>query len=601
MSALLFAICFILLPGIAAYLVGRLAAWLAPAPLAPRSGADWANVAILAAVASSMAAAHYGAAEPRFGTAESRVGALVLLLAAACLCQLVSTFLPKRKWIVLIPGVALAAWLATRSGVAIDSVKLPFGERFVHLGSWSAFVTVGWALLVVGAFGTASHVRGAPLAIGTVVATGMLLVCVLEPQVTGHLPREFAAALAAGCLGALVALRPARDAAGSSGFLAVGLGVAALSILGALKNTAFLIAVLPLMLVGVPLLDVTYAVLYRRRRGETALAIESRSQRLHDILEAARFSESQILRLYVLASIYLTALAVFLVALIRVHFAIKLLILGVALPAGAVLLWVIGKSMRRTGPEGAADQGRLAAWNVQISGVTMDGSIAAIDEFIQSRSPHHVVTSDASSIVRAQEDEEFREVLNRADMVTPDGVGVVWMGRLLDLPLYERVSGCDMVERIAGLAAAKGYSIYLLGARPGVAEKAGRNLQGQWPGLRIAGAQHGYFSDEEEPGVLEAIREAKPDVLFVALGIPRQEKWIRAHLEDLGVPVAIGVGGSFDVIAGEVKRAPRWVQRMGLEWLYRTVREPRRLPRLLTLPRLFWMTVRAAWEGRRAR
>jgi N-acetylglucosaminyldiphosphoundecaprenol N-acetyl-beta-D-mannosaminyltransferase len=155
-----------------------------------------------------------------------------------------------------------------------------------------------------------------------------------------------------------------------------------------------------------------------------------------------------------------------------------------------------------------------------------------------------------------------------------------------------------MMERICERARDRSYSVYLLGARPGVADDAARILRSRCPGLRVVGTHHGYFAPEEEPAIVHAIAEARPDILFVAFGAPKQEKWIRRHLAELRVPVAIGVGGSFDVIAGRVARAPQWMQRAGVEWLYRALREPKRLPRIWAVPRLVWMTLREALRRR---
>jgi N-acetylglucosaminyldiphosphoundecaprenol N-acetyl-beta-D-mannosaminyltransferase len=200
--------------------------------------------------------------------------------------------------------------------------------------------------------------------------------------------------------------------------------------------------------------------------------------------------------------------------------------------------------------------------------------------------------------VRAHDDAEYQEIVRAADMVTADGRGVLWMARVLGLPVTERVSGVDLVERICARARDKGYSVYLLGAMPGVAEEAARALETRCPGLKVAGTRHGYFTPEEEPEIVRQIAAAKPDIIFVARGAPRQEKWIRRHMAELQVPVAIGVGGSLDVFAGRVPRAPQWMQRTGLEWLYRVLREPKRLPRMWALPRLLWMTL---WEALRRR
>ena len=147
------------------------------------------------------------------------------------------------------------------------------------------------------------------------------------------------------------------------------------------------------------------------------------------------------------------------------------------------------------------------------------------------------------------------------------------------------------MEQLCEICARLGRRIALLGATPGVAEEAARVLEARYPGLRVTYCHHGYFAPEDEAGIVAEIQRAEPAALFVAMGIPKQEKWIRAHIDELQVPVCMGVGGSLDVIAGRVKRAPVWMQRWGLEWLYRTMLEPRRLPRLAALPRLFMMTL----------
>jgi N-acetylglucosaminyldiphosphoundecaprenol N-acetyl-beta-D-mannosaminyltransferase len=236
---------------------------------------------------------------------------------------------------------------------------------------------------------------------------------------------------------------------------------------------------------------------------------------------------------------------------------------------------------------------------VPVAAVTMDEALDILERFIPERRTHLVVTSDASALVRAQEDEEFRSIVQRADLVTPDGIGVVWSARLLGLPVYERVPGVELMAKLCERAAQKGWRVFLLGAKSGVAEMAARNLQARYPGLQIVGTHHGYFSPDEEPQVIAQIKAAQPDILFVAFGIPKQEKWIAKHADELQVPICIGVGGSFDVYAGIVQRAPEWVQRLCLEWLYRTLKDPkRRLPRLLAIPKLLWLVAKTALRGK---
>ncbi|MDR7433906.1 MAG: WecB/TagA/CpsF family glycosyltransferase [Armatimonadota bacterium] len=241
--------------------------------------------------------------------------------------------------------------------------------------------------------------------------------------------------------------------------------------------------------------------------------------------------------------------------------------------------------------DGQGDQVHLLG--VRIDLLSMEEAVARIEQFIQDGSPHHVVTADASAILRAYEDPRFREILGNASLVVPDGIGVVWAARLFGRHVPERVPGVELVERLCALSAEKGYTVFLLGAAPGVAEEAARVLSTRYPGLRVVGTHHGYFRPEEEEGILARIQGNRPHLLFVALGVPAQEAWIARHRDILGVPVSIGVGGSFDVLSGRLRRAPRWMQRLGLEWLFRLLQEPWRWRRILALPRFVWLVAKA--------
>jgi N-acetylglucosaminyldiphosphoundecaprenol N-acetyl-beta-D-mannosaminyltransferase len=225
--------------------------------------------------------------------------------------------------------------------------------------------------------------------------------------------------------------------------------------------------------------------------------------------------------------------------------------------------------------------------------VNYDQALSIIEGFVVSGSPHQVVTVNPEFIVAAQSDDDFRDILNTSSLALPDGVGLLWAARFLGHPLQERVTGTDSVQRIAGLAAQRGYSLFLLGAAPGVAVATAARLCEMYPDLRIVGTHAGSPALEEEDEIVRLIQRAKPDILFVAYGAPQQDKWIARNLERLGVPVAMGVGGAFDFISGRVKRAPRWLQRVGLEWLHRLYHEPWRWRRMLALPRFVWLVV---WE-----
>lgn len=212
---------------------------------------------------------------------------------------------------------------------------------------------------------------------------------------------------------------------------------------------------------------------------------------------------------------------------------------------------------------------------VKIHRVDMAATLGLIREFIASGEPHMIVTADASGIVRAQSDAEFREIVNNAALVTPDGFGVIKGASMLGAPLIERVSGVEIAREMCRMSAEDGFSVYFLGAAPGVAELAAENLKAQYPGLNVAGTHDGYFDASRDAEITAMVRASGAQALLVAMGIPRQEKFIRDNMDGLGVCVAMGVGGSFDVFSGKVKRAPEWFQNHGLEWLYRLAADPK--------------------------
>jgi len=228
----------------------------------------------------------------------------------------------------------------------------------------------------------------------------------------------------------------------------------------------------------------------------------------------------------------------------------------------------------------------------RVDRVTMAEALAQCGAFLAEEGPHYIVTADTSGIVIAQDDPEYRRILNAANLVTPDSIGVVWASRKFGEPVPERVPGVDTMEALCELAAQQGYRVYLFGAAPGVAQTAARNLAAKYPGLNVVGTRNGFFTREEEPAIVADIRAARPDILFVAFGIPRQEKWIAANLGATGAKLAMGVGGSFDAFAGVVKRAPAPVRKVHLEWLWRTLSNPKKIRKAATLPRFALMVLR---------
>jgi len=225
--------------------------------------------------------------------------------------------------------------------------------------------------------------------------------------------------------------------------------------------------------------------------------------------------------------------------------------------------------------------------------------VAAIDHRIIDRRPVQHAAVNAAKLVRLQKEPALRDAIARCELVLADGQPVVWAARLLGHRVPERVAGIDLMEALFALAAERGYGVYLLGARPQVIAEAAARIQARFPSLRLAGYRHGYFTPEEEGEVVDAIANAGPDLLFVALETPAKELFVARLGERLAVPFVMGVGGALDVLAGARRRAPRWAQRAGLEWAFRLAQEPRRLLRryLVGNTRFVWLVTRALVRG----
>jgi N-acetylglucosaminyldiphosphoundecaprenol N-acetyl-beta-D-mannosaminyltransferase len=227
--------------------------------------------------------------------------------------------------------------------------------------------------------------------------------------------------------------------------------------------------------------------------------------------------------------------------------------------------------------------GSLNLLGVRVDPVSMDEAVERVRTRLRAGPPGSVVTLNAVMLGRAAGDERFRRVVNSAALVTPDGVGTMLAARILGVRIPERVPGVDLTDRLCEVCARDGYRVFLFGAEPGVAEDASRRLTARYPGLVIAGTRHGY-GDLDDPAVVAGINESGPDLLVVALGSPQQEFWLDRWLGRTGARAGIGVGGTLDVFAGRSRRAPRWMRELGIEWLYRILREPRRWRTAYSLP-----------------
>ncbi len=249
--------------------------------------------------------------------------------------------------------------------------------------------------------------------------------------------------------------------------------------------------------------------------------------------------------------------------------------------------------MLQTAEPEASARHRVWIWGVPFAPLTLEETVAAVSELIRAGRPSFFITAPTHYAMLTEECPDLREINERAAFIVADGKPLVWASRMQGEPLPERVAGSDLIFHLCEEAASEGFRVFLLGGAEGVAEVAASRLVERYPGLNIVGTECPPFrptGPEEEAAMLDRIRAAEPDLLFVAFGQPKGERWILRHYEALGVPVSVQVGASLDFAAGRVRRAPRWMQKSGLEWLFRMAIEPRRLAGRYT---------RNAWFGAR--
>lgn len=231
------------------------------------------------------------------------------------------------------------------------------------------------------------------------------------------------------------------------------------------------------------------------------------------------------------------------------------------------------------------DNNIVTIFGIPFSKWGMQETVQYLTGAISARKPHQVITANPIMVMAALENPSYKQMMQQADLIVPDGSGVVWASRVGGDPVAERVAGFDLLHELMKEGERHRWRVYLLGASPEVVKEAANRLKMQYPGTEIVGYRDGYFGPEQDDEVIEGIRRTSPDLLFVARGADTQEPWIAKHKQRLAVPVMMGVGGSFDVISGRTKRAPKVFQKLRLEWLYRLIKEPTRFRRMLALPK----------------
>lgn len=232
---------------------------------------------------------------------------------------------------------------------------------------------------------------------------------------------------------------------------------------------------------------------------------------------------------------------------------------------------------------------RIDVLGVGFDNITMVEAVEKAYELQSEHKGYYVVTPNPEIVMLAREDPDMASAVENAALVIPDGIGVIYGAKILGTPLKEKIPGIDFTSALLEKMQTEGRSVFLFGSKPGVAEKAMENLSAKYPGLKFVGTNDGYFKDDAP--IIEKINAAKPDLLLVCLGAPKQEKWMMTNADKLDVGLMIGAGGSLDVFAGVVERAPEFWQKLGLEWLHRLLKEPRRIGRMMRLPKFLILVI----------
>ncbi|WP_346690261.1 WecB/TagA/CpsF family glycosyltransferase [uncultured Cloacibacillus sp.] len=231
-------------------------------------------------------------------------------------------------------------------------------------------------------------------------------------------------------------------------------------------------------------------------------------------------------------------------------------------------------------------------WGVTVDNISLNYALSRVQHWIKNeRTPHIIVTPDALAALRSRTDADYRRIVRHAGLVLPDGAGLIGALKLVGTPIQERIPGVEFTEHLCKRAAYEGWRVWFLGGKPGVAEAAAEKLIEKYPGLTVAGTRDGYFKEEETASICEKIKESRADIIFVGFGVPKQEYWLEKHIAETGAVVGMGVGGTMDVISGNLTRAPKAWQKCGMEWLYRVIQEPSRWRRIAKLPLFVWYLI----------
>ena len=498
-------------------------------------------------------------------------------------------------------------------GVKIEFLRAPsslssLSGGYLYLSYLSIPLTVIWLISITNSIGQADELGDITPYIVFIASLTFLVISLVQRQ--GLILAEVLSLIMATISFIFIKYLPRGKF--SSYYMSFGFMLAVIAIVGVSKSTAALTLLIPLLILGVPIIDSSYSIVANYASQENSTVEKNllfsgggSGSRLRQKLQSYGFSAQGANLTIIGVSLYLS-LSAFIISIYQ-----NLYLLLTLTAFGWVVFELLKNKVRSEELiiENDILTSRIKLFQVGIDQVDNQETIQRIEEFIVSKKPHQIVTPDTLAVLRARKDPEYQAILKSADLVTPDGAGILWAATTLNHPLLERVTGIDIIHNMCRLAAKKGYSLYLLGSYPGVASEAALNLSKKYPGIKIAGTHHGYFScedrenygdvknsnneksKEEEEKIIAEIKENKPDILLVGMGVPKQEKWINKNLKSLNIPACMGVGGSFDVLSGRIPRAPLWMQRHGMEWIYRSIKQPNRAFRTLALFYFIWLVI----------
>lgn len=235
---------------------------------------------------------------------------------------------------------------------------------------------------------------------------------------------------------------------------------------------------------------------------------------------------------------------------------------------------------------------------VPFADITPEEAVEKAVSYLNNNVKSMIFTPNPEMVMEARKNEEFMEILNASTMNVPDGIGIVYGSKFTSSPIKHRVAGYDLVQDVFDKMKDMGKTAYFFGGAPGIADRAKEAMEAKHKGLKVVGTANGYFDDKREKEIIAEINELKPDLLLVGIGFPKQEKWIYTHIKDLNIKTAVGVGGSFDVMSGNVKRAPKFFINHGLEWFYRLITQPSRFVRMMQLPLFMLVVIKSKFFGK---